>query len=170
MIFQHFNLLRRLSVLGNVLTGRLGATPSWWSLGYRFARADVEQALACLERVGLREIAGQRADTLSGGQQQRVGIARALVQRPRLLLADEPVASLDPATSHGIMRSLASIHASDGVTVVCNLHSLGLAQRYAQRVIALRAGQVVLDGTPDALDGERFRSIYGEDARDAAFE
>jgi phosphonate transport system ATP-binding protein len=131
---------------------------------YRFAGEDVEQALACLERVGLRELAFQRADTLSGGQQQRVGIARALMQRPRLLLADEPVASLDPATSHSIMRYLEELNRNEGVTVVCNLHFLSLARRYATRVVALRAGERVFDGLPAELDEDRFRAIYGDEA------
>jgi phosphonate transport system ATP-binding protein len=164
MVFQQFHLVRRLSVLTNVLVGRLGATPPWWSLAHRFATADVQQALACLERVGLRERAAQRADTLSGGQQQRVGIARALMQHPRLLLADEPVASLDPVTSQSIMRYLEALNREDGVTVLCNLHSLDLARRYATRVIALRTGEVVFDGLPADLDDERFRAIYGEEA------
>jgi phosphonate transport system ATP-binding protein len=114
--------------------------------------------------VGLRERAAQRADTLSGGQQQRVGIARALMQHPRLLLADEPVASLDPVTSQSIMRYLEALNREDGVTVLCNLHSLDLARRYATRVIALRTGEVVFDGLPADLDDERFRAIYGEEA------
>jgi phosphonate transport system ATP-binding protein len=166
MVFQQFNLVRRLPVLTNVLVGRLGATPSWWSLAHRFDAADVRQALANLERVGLRELAGQRADTLSGGQQQRVGIARALMQRPRLLLADEPVASLDPATSHSIMRYLEALNRDEGVSVLCNLHFLSLARRYATRVVALRAGEIVFDGLPADLDERRFRTIYGEDAED----
>jgi phosphonate transport system ATP-binding protein len=166
MVFQQFNLVRRLPVLTNVLVGRLGATPSWWSLAHRFAAADVQQALTSLERVGLRELAAQRADTLSGGQQQRVGIARALMQRPRLLLADEPVASLDPATSHVIMRYLEALHRDEGVSVLCNLHFLSLARRYATRVVALRAGDIVFDGLPADLDEHRFRAIYGEDAED----
>jgi phosphonate transport system ATP-binding protein len=166
MVFQQFNLVRRLPVLTNVLIGRLGATPPWWSLAFRFVAADVEQALANLERVGLREFATQRADTLSGGQQQRVGIARALMQRPRLLLADEPVASLDPATSHTILRHLEALNQSEGITVLCNLHFLSLARRYATRVVALRAGQVVFDGLPGELDEVRFRAIYGDEAED----
>jgi phosphonate transport system ATP-binding protein len=166
MVFQHFNLVRRLSVLTNVLIGRLGATPGWWSLAHRFPAADVQQALANLDRFGLRELAAQRADTLSGGQQQRVGIARALMQRPRLLLADEPVASLDPATSHTIMRYLEEVNRDEGVTVLCNLHFLSLARRYATRVIGLRAGEIVFDGPSADLDDRRFRAIYGEDAED----
>jgi phosphonate transport system ATP-binding protein len=164
MIFQHFNLVRRTSVLRNVLAGSLGRTPPWWSAFYRFAPQETERALANLDRVGIRDKARQRADTLSGGQQQRVGIARALMQQPRLMLADEPVASLDPATSHSVLRYLEQINREEGITVICNLHFLSLARRYASRVVALKSGQVVFDGAPTAITPEWFRQIYGEDA------
>src|SRR5688572_25682460 len=138
MVFQQFNLVRRASVLTNVLAGGLGRTPAWQSAFYRFPPAEMERAFVNLDRVGIREKAGQRADTLSGGQQQRVGIARALMQEPRVMLADEPVASLDPATSHSVMKYLEQINKEDGISVICNLHFLSLARRYADRVIALR--------------------------------
>jgi phosphonate transport system ATP-binding protein len=125
---------------------------------------DISRALATLDRVGLADRAAQRADTLSGGQQQRVAIARALMQEPKLMLADEPVASLDPATSHSVMKYIEQINKEDGITVVCNLHFLSLARRYASRVLAFRAGQIVADLPPEAIDQRMFRQIYGEEA------
>jgi phosphonate transport system ATP-binding protein len=164
MIFQQFNLVKRSSVLTNVLAGRLG-TVSWMeSLIGRFPADDYQRAFANLERVGIPEKAQQRADTLSGGQQQRVAIARALMQEPSLMLADEPVASLDPATSHSVMKYLEEINQQDGITVLCNLHFLSLARRYATRVVALKAGNIVFDGLPTEIDEARFREIYGEEA------
>jgi phosphonate transport system ATP-binding protein len=151
-------------VLTNVLSGRLGSTNPLQSLMGRFPGKDYDRAYSNLTRVGIPEKAMQRADTLSGGQQQRVAIARALMQEPSLMLADEPVASLDPATSHSVMKYLEEINQQDGITVICNLHFLSLARRYATRVVALKAGQVVFDGLPADIDEERFRSIYGEDA------
>jgi len=164
MIFQHFNLVRRSSVMTNVLSGRLGYTATLPSLLHRFAPQDYADARANLERVGLLEKEKQRADTLSGGQQQRVGIARALMQKPELILADEPVASLDPATAHTVLDLLEQMNKRDGMTVLCNLHFLSLARRYADRVIGLKAGRLVFDGSPDEIDDARFREIYGEDA------
>ncbi|MGE3270646.1 MAG: phosphonate ABC transporter ATP-binding protein [Chloroflexota bacterium] len=164
MIFQQFNLVKRSSVITNVLAGRLGSVSPWQSMFGRFPAQDYHRAYANLERVGIPEKAYQRADTLSGGQQQRVAIARALMQEPKLMLADEPVASLDPATSHSVMKYLEEINRQDGITVICNLHFLSLARRYATRVIALKAGQIVFDGLPTEIDETRFREIYGEDA------
>ena len=164
MIFQQFNLVRRQSVLMNVLAGRLGYVGTLPSLVGRFPASDLERARHNLSRVGILEKAQQRADTLSGGQQQRVAIARALMQEPKLMLADEPVASLDPATSHSVMRYLEEINKEDGITVIANLHFLSLARRYATRVIALKAGEIVFDGLPTEIDEHRFRAIYGEDA------
>ena len=164
MIFQQFNLVRRSSVLTNVLTGRLGTVSAWRSALGRFPAQDYDRAFTNLERVGIPEKAYQRADTLSGGQQQRVAIARALMQEPRLMLADEPVASLDPATSHSVMKYLEEINRQDGITVLCNLHFLSLARRYATRVVALKAGRIVFDGPPGEIDHVRFRQIYGEEA------
>ena len=164
MIFQQFNLVRRASVFHNVLAGRLGYQPLWRTLVSRPTAADVELAFRNLERVGILDKAFSRADALSGGQQQRVGIARALMQRPDLMLADEPVASLDPATSHSVMRYLEEINRADGITVICSLHFLSLARRYGTRVIALKAGKIAFDGPPRDIDERRFRDIYGEDA------
>ena len=164
MIFQHFNLVSRSSVLTNVLIGRLGYSHPWPSLLHNFQPQDYEDARACLARVGLSEKENQRADTLSGGQQQRVGIARALMQKPDLILADEPVASLDPATAHSILNHLEEMNKRDGMTVLCNLHFLSLARRYADRVVGLKAGGLVFDGSPEEIDERRFREVYGEDA------
>lgn len=166
MIFQQFNLVKRATVLTNVLTGRLGSTPATWAFGNRFRSQDYEDALANLERVGIASKAGQRAGELSGGQQQRVAIARALMQRPRYILADEPVASLDPATSHSVLKYLEEVNRQDRITVLCNLHVLSLARRYATRVIALRAGELVFDGLPEEIDEARFKHIYGQDAEE----
>jgi phosphonate transport system ATP-binding protein len=164
MIFQQFNLVKRLPVLTNVLTGRLGYLPPWWSLVNYWPPEVVQQALEALDRVGIREKAGERADQLSGGQQQRVGIARALMQQPKLILADEPVASLDPATSHSVLRYVEELNRQEGITVLCSLHFLSLARRYGTRVLALKEGRLVFDGPPGEIDPRRFREIYGEDA------
>src|SRR5205823_11100917 len=146
------------------LAGRLGYRPLWRTFVSRPSRDDVAMAFENLGRVGIPDKAFARADALSGGQQQRVGIARALMQEPKLMLADEPVASLDPATSHSVMRYLEEINREDGITVIANLHFLSLARRYATRVIALKAGEIVFDGLPTEIDEQRFRAIYGEDA------
>lgn len=164
MIFQQFNLVKRSSVLTNVLSGRLGYVNPWRSAVGRFPKNDVEKALSCLDRVGILDQAYKRADELSGGQQQRVGIARALMQDPRLLLADEPVASLDPATSHSILRYVEELNRDDGVTVICSLHFLSLARAYATRIIALKDGEIVFRGLPAEIDDARFKEIYGEEA------
>ncbi len=164
MIFQQFNLVKRSSVLTNVLSGRLGYVNPWRSAVGRFPRKDVEKALSCLERVGILDQANKRADELSGGQQQRVGIARALMQDPRLILADEPVASLDPATSHSILRYIEQLNKEDGATVLCSLHFLSLARAYASRMVALKDGEIVFQGLPAEIDDDRFKEIYGEEA------
>lgn len=166
MIFQQFNLIDRSTAIGNVLTGRLGYTPAWRALLGWFSKADRDRALASLERVGLRDKAYVRADQLSGGQRQRVGIARALMQEPELLLADEPVSALDPATSHSVMQYLEQMNREDGVTVLASLHFLSLARRYGTRIIALKDGQLVFDGPPGAIDDTRFKEIYGEEAEE----
>jgi len=160
-VFQQFNLLRRLSVLDNVLVGRLAHTRGWRSLLGWFAAADVAKARGVLGRVGLEGLADRRADTLSGGQQQRVAIARALVQEPRIILADEPMASLDPALSHTVMELLRRINEEDGITVVTSLHVLELAQAYGRRIVALRDGRVVHDGPPESLSAGVARLIFG---------
>lgn len=164
MIFQHFNLVKRSTVLTNVLSGRLGYTNPLWSFVNHFSREDKQTALEKLERVGIKEKAYIRADELSGGQQQRVGIARALMQDPELMLADEPVASLDPATSHSVLRYLEILNKEDGLTIMCSLHFLSLAREYADRIIALKDGKLEFDGLPEEIDEKRFKEIYGEDA------
>jgi phosphonate transport system ATP-binding protein len=160
VVFQQFNLVRRLSALDNVLAGRLGHVPAWRGCLRQFSRADRLLALQCLDRVGLLAQAGQRADTLSGGQQQRVAIARALAQQARLIVADEPVASLDPAISADILGLLQGICRDDGVAVVCSLHQLHLARQFAHRLVGLRDGQVVFDTTAAALSAAQANALY----------
>jgi phosphonate transport system ATP-binding protein len=164
MVFQHFNLVHRSTVLTNVLAGRLGYINPAWSLLNRFPKEDIEKAMHQLERVGIADKAGYRADELSGGQQQRVGLARALMQDPQMILADEPVASLDPVLAHSAMQYLDLINKEDKVTVLCSLHFLDLVHRYADRVIALNEGKLVFDGLPHEIDDERFKEIYGKEA------
>jgi phosphonate transport system ATP-binding protein len=164
MVFQHFNLVQRSSVLTNVLAGRLGYVNPIWSIFNRFSKEDIENAYHQLDRVGIKDKAQYRADELSGGQQQRVGIARAMMQDPEMILADEPVASLDPVLAHSIMQYLEQINREDGVTVLCSLHFLDLVHRYADRVVALNEGRLVFDGLPSEIDDEKFKEIYGRDA------
>lgn len=164
MVFQHFNLVHRSSVLTNVLAGRLGYVNPVWSLINHFPKQDVENARRQLTRVGIAEKARNRADELSGGQQQRVGIARAMMQDPKMILADEPVASLDPVLAHSIMQYLEQINKNEGVTVICSLHFLDLVHRYADRVIALNEGILMFDGLPTEIDDQRFKDIYGQEA------
>ncbi len=166
MIFQSFNLVRRSSVLRNVLAGRLGHTGTLRSLLGLWDRGDIELAVRSLERVGIKEKTFARADQLSGGQQQRVAIARALCQQPRLILADEPVASLDPPTSHQIMRDLRIICREDHLTVLVNLHYVDMAKEYADRIVGMRAGEVVYDGPGGAdVPESTFEQIYGRAIR-----
>ncbi len=164
MIFQQFNLVKRSSVITNVMSGRLGYVNPVYSLVNYFPSKERDRALRNLDRVGIRNQAFKRASELSGGQQQRVGIARALMQEPELMLADEPVASLDPATSHSVMKYLQLLNDEDHITVLCSLHFLSLARAYADRVIALKDGRLEFDGPPQEIDNARFRQIYGEDA------
>jgi phosphonate transport system ATP-binding protein len=164
MVFQQFNLVKRSSVLTNVLAGRLGYANPWLSLLGVWPSADRDRARRALERVGIADKAHARADALSGGQQQRVGIARALMQEPRLILADEPVASLDPVLSHSILQYLEQLNREEKITVICSLHFLDLVHRYATRVVALKDGQVVFTGLPQEIDRARFKEIYGEEA------
>ena len=164
MIFQHFNLVSRSSVLTNVLSGRLGYSNPLWSLVNYFPKEDIALAMHNLERVGIADKAHARADELSGGQQQRVGIARALMQEPQVLLADEPVASLDPVLAHSIMRILKQLNQEDGISVICSLHFLDLVQQYADRAVALNEGRLVFDGLPPEIDDARFKEIYGREA------
>ena len=163
MVFQHFNLVNRSKVSTNVLAGRLGYTNPALSLLNHFGEDDLQMAQAALERVGLEAKINNLASDLSGGQQQRVGIARALVQNPEMLLADEPVASLDPVLAHSIMQHLESIN-EDGVMVLCSLHFLDLVQQYSDRAIALYDGKLVFDGSPAEIDDAKFKEIYGKEA------
>ena len=164
MVFQHFNLVSRSKVITNVLAGRLGYVSPAMSLINRFPKSDLEMAYKQLERVGITEQAKKRADELSGGQQQRVGIARAMMQQPEMILADEPVASLDPVLAHSIMQYLETINREDGVMILCSLHFLDLVHRYADRAIALNEGVLVFDGAPEEIDDEKFKDIYGREA------
>lgn len=164
MIFQHFNLVDRSTVMNNVLSGRLGYVNPIASVLGRFPADDVQRAHASLKRVGIGDKAENRADELSGGQKQRVGIARALMQNPKIMLADEPVASLDPVLAHSIMNRLKQISQEDKITVLCSLHFLDLVQQYGDRVIALNEGRLVFQGKPSEIDDEWFRDIYGQDA------
>ena len=160
MIFQHYNVVPRLTVLKNVLTGRLGSVSgplSWLQL---FPRRDVELARECLRRVELEDKADTRTDKLSGGQKQRVGIARALAQHPKVILADEPVSSLDPKTSRTVLRYLKQASQDLGITVVCNLHQVEYAREFAERVVGVSAGRVVFEGRPDQLTDEVLHRIY----------
>jgi phosphonate transport system ATP-binding protein len=160
-VFQQFNLLKRLSVLENVLVGTLSRVDMLRSLLGRFPGGELERARRTLGRVGLAGLDDRRADTLSGGQQQRVAIARALVQEPRVLLADEPMSSLDPASSRSVMELLQDINREDGLTVIASLHVLDLAVTYGRRIVGLRAGRVVHDGPPAGLTQAAAEAIFG---------
>src|SRR5512138_2978977 len=165
MVFQQFNLVKRSSVMTNVLAGRLGYANPFLSLIGIWPKSERERAIQALNRVGIADKAGSRADALSGGQQQRVGIARTLMQDPRLILADEPVASLDPVLSHSILQYLEQLN-KEGITVICSLHFLDLVHRYATRVIALKDGIKVFEGSAKEIDHARFKEIYGEEAQE----
>ena len=164
MIFQQFNLVKRSSVFTNVMTGRLGYVNTLSSALHLFSAEDRKQAVASLEQVGLANKAHVRADSLSGGQQQRVGIARALMQNPTLILADEPVASLDPVLAHSILKYLEQLNKERGITVICSLHFLDLVHRYATNAIALKDGELVFEGLPKQIDDQQFKAIYGQEA------
>ena len=174
MIFQDHNLVPRLSVLKNVLAGRLSRMPLWLSLLQLFRAEDMRIALDCLRRVELEERAWSRADRLSGGQQQRVGIARALAQQPGAILADEPVASLDPNSARLVLGDLKRASRELGIAVLCNLHQVGYAREFADRIVGIHAGRVVFEGTPDALDDRALGRIYpgrsGKSQQEAASE
>jgi len=167
MIFQHFNLVRRSSVMKNVLSGRLGYSPTPSSMFNKFSAADMQKARDVLSRLSITDQARKRADELSGGQQQRVGIARALMQDPQIILADEPVASLDPVLAHSILKNLQKLNEEDNITIICSLHYLDLVQLYSEHVIGLREGEIVYRGTKDdirAMTDQEFQEIYGEEA------
>lgn len=161
LIFQQFNLIGRMPAISNVLAGRLGHAPTWRVVTRLFSGADRQLALACLDRVGLLDKAYQRADSLSGGQQQRVAIARVLAQRSRVILADEPVSSLDPQASENVLNLLRTIAREEGLAVLCALHQVDLARAFADRVVALRDGRVVLDAASSCFDADAYAAIYG---------
>jgi phosphonate transport system ATP-binding protein len=161
MVFQEYNLVERLSVIENVLCGRLGYLPAWRAWLRRFPAKDIERAFDLLDAVGLGDFATERADRLSGGQRQRVGIARALMQEPDLVLADEPTSSLDPKTSVEIMELIARQAGAQDIPVIVNIHNVELAKRFADRVIGMSKGEVVFDAPPKALEHSHLRQIYG---------
>ena len=167
MVFQHFNLVERSSVMTNILTGRLGYSKTWPSLIHKFPKNDREMAWSILKRLGIEDQAHKLARELSGGQQQRVGISRALMQDPELMLADEPVASLDPVLAHSILQHLEDLNQEDNLTIICSLHYLDLVQRYATSVIGLKDGKLVYQGSKydiRNMTDEEFKTIYGEEA------
>ncbi len=161
MVFQEYNLVERLSVMENLLCGRLGYVPVWRAWLRRYPEEDIARAFALLDAVGLPDHATRRADALSGGQRQRVGIARALMQRPELLLADEPTSSLDPKTAVEVLELLARLTGEAGVPVIVNIHNVELARRFAGRIVGMADGAVVFDGPPEALEPAHLRRIYG---------
>ncbi|WP_435946483.1 phosphonate ABC transporter ATP-binding protein [Dryocola sp. BD586] len=164
-IFQQFNLVNRLTVLENVLIGALGSTPFWRTCVNWFTREQKQRALQALTRVGMAQLAYQRVSTLSGGQQQRVAIARALMQQAKVILADEPIASLDPESARIVMETLHDINRLDGITVVVTLHQVDYALRYCERIVALRQGHIFYDGSSSAFDNERLGNLYRSIAR-----
>jgi phosphonate transport system ATP-binding protein len=166
MIFQHFNLIPRHTVLSNVLMGKLSGISTLKSIFGLFSDQDKADAMKYLKLVGIEDKAYIRADQLSGGQQQRVAIARALTQNPKVLLADEPVASLDPATCHTVMDYLRKVNQELGITIICNLHFLSLVRQYATRVIALKGGELMYEGDPKNIDEAWFERIYGAGAKE----
>jgi phosphonate transport system ATP-binding protein len=166
MIFQQFNLVGRLDVLTNVLIGRLSEIPLWRSLAQLWPEEDIAIAMSALEQFDMGSLAAQRADQLSGGQQQRVAIARALVQEPDIILADEPIASLDPRNTKIVMDALLRINKHFGITVICNLHSLDLARSYCDRLIGMASGRIVFDGAPAALTEHIARELYDLEANE----
>ena len=170
MIFQEYALVERLTVMENVLSGRLGYVGFWKSFLRKFPKKDVSEAFRLLDRVGLLEMADKRADELSGGQRQRVGICRALIQDPDLLLVDEPTASLDPKTSRQIMRLINELCQERGLTAIINIHDVLLAQMFSQRIVGLALGNIVYDGSPEGLTPEVLTQIYGEEDWSATIE
>jgi phosphonate transport system ATP-binding protein len=163
MIFQEYALVERLTVMENVLSGRLGYVGFWRSYLRKFPQADIQAAFKLLEKVGLEKMFNKRADELSGGQRQRVGIARALIQKPDILLVDEPTASLDPKTSRQIMRLITELCVEQQLAAIINIHDVALAQMFAERIVGLRDGRIVYDGSPDDLKPDVLTEIYGKE-------
>ncbi|MFT5657297.1 MAG: phosphonate transport system ATP-binding protein [Gammaproteobacteria bacterium] len=170
MIFQEYALVERLSVMENVLSGRLGYVSFWRSFTRKFPQSDITEAYRLLERVGMDHMADKRADELSGGQRQRVGICRALIQNPALLLVDEPTASLDPKTSRQIMRLICELCAERDLAAIINIHDVLLAQMFAKRIVGLQMGEIVYDGEPDGLTSDKLTLIYGEEDWEATID
>ena len=170
MIFQEYALVERLTVMENVLSGRLGYVGFWRSFLRKFPQSDVDEAFRLLDRVGLLHMADKRADELSGGQRQRVGICRALIQNPKLLLVDEPTASLDPKTSRQIMRLITELCQERGLAAIINIHDVALAQMFVPRIVGLRFGEIVFDGPPTGLTPDMLTEIYGEEDWEATIE
>jgi len=170
MIFQEYALVERLTLMENVLSGRLGYVGFWRSFLRRYPQSDVDEAFRLLDRVGLLHMADKRADELSGGQRQRIGICRALIQNPKLLLIDEPTASLDPKTSRQIMRLITELCAERGLAAIINIHDVALAQLFVPRVVGLRFGEIVFDGLPTELTPDKLTEIYGEEDWEATIE
>lgn len=163
MIFQEYALVERLTVMENVLSGRLGYVGFWRSYYRKFPQSAIDEAFRLLDRVGLSDMVDKRADELSGGQRQRVGITRALIQNPDILLVDEPTASLDPKTSRQIMRLIMELCKERGLAAIINIHDVALAQMFVPRIVGLRVGEIVYDGTPDGLTADVLTEIYGEE-------
>ncbi|MGE0750936.1 MAG: phosphonate ABC transporter ATP-binding protein [Variibacter sp.] len=161
MVFQEYNLVERLTVMENLLCGRLGYVPAWRVWLRQFPQADIDHAFALLDTIGLTGFENRRADALSGGQRQRVGIARAVMQEPRIILADEPTSSLDPKTSVEIMELLRTVGAERGIPVIVNIHNVELARRFATRIVGMTGGRVVYDGLPGDLTDKDLNTIYG---------
>ncbi len=170
MIFQEYALVERLTVMENVLSGRLGYVGFWRSFLRRYPQPDIDEAFRLLDRVGLLHMADKRADELSGGQRQRVGICRALIQNPKLLLVDEPTASLDPKTSRQIMRLITELCRERGLAAIINIHDVALAQMFVPRIVGLRFGEIVFDGPPDHLTSDKLTEIYGEEDWEATIQ
>ncbi len=170
MIFQEYALVERLTVMENVLSGRLGYVGFWRSFLRRYPQSDVDEEFRLLDRVGLLHMADKRADELSGGQRQRIGICRALIQNPKLLLIDEPTASLDPKTSRQIMRLITELCTERGLAAIINIHDVALAQMFVPRVVGLRFGEIVFDGQPTELTPDKLTEIYGEEDWEATIE
>ena len=161
MVFQEYNLVERLTVMENLLCGRLGYIPPWRAWLRKYPHTDIARAFSLLDTVGLAGFANQRADSLSGGQRQRVGIARAIMQEPKLLLADEPTSSLDPKTSVEIMELISGVCRGNGIPVMINMHDVELAKRFADRIIGMSGGKIVYDGGPGGLGDDMLKTIYG---------